>query len=565
MFRTLLRLFKSFTKAERYLFIGALVIFAVALAFNTTKAIYHNTTLMPKVGGQYTEGLVGQPITLNPLLGGSNETDKDLIELLFADLITLSEKYEVSTDGKTWTIDLKPELVWSDGEPLNADDVIFTLGTIQAPETGSPLASSWQGVVIERISERSIAISTKTPYVFFLDNLKNFKIAPRHIFQSIPPQNLRLSNYNLEPVASGPYQFVSYEKEKDGFITKYSFSSNPYYAGTRALIPSFYVSFFKNYQDAILAFNQKAIDGLGGFDPANIDDLKITRQVLEINVPRYYALFLNQSAHPALKEKEVRVALDSATPKRAIIDSVFGSRALLVSGPILPYISGYDESVYNALENSTTTSPAATLDDAGWKLNTDDLSTQTGLPVQTGVREKTSGKTTIKLEFEMAVPDIEFLVETAKMIQGAWATLGVKLTLNILPPAELNSTLIRTRNYQMVLFGNILRGNPDIFSFWHSSQRFSPGLNLSLYENSTVDKLLESVRKEFDSTKRNEALSKIQAEIFKDHPTIFLFSPTYLYATTKDLGGFNGQFIATTSHRFSNVAKWYLETSRVFK
>jgi len=553
MLRTLIRLFKSFTKTERYVFIGALAVFIVAFGFNTAKIIYHSTTLMPAEGGAYTEGLVGQPIALNPLIGGANETDKDLIELLFADLITLAEKYEVSPDGRTWNIDLKPDLVWSDGQPLNADDVIFTLETIQAPETSSPLAASWQGVAIERISERSIAISTKTPYVFFLDNLKNFKIAPRHIFEAIPPQNLRLSNYNLEPVASGPYQFVSYEKEKDGYITTYSLSANPHYAGTRALIPSFTVSFFKNYKEAIIAFNQKAIDGLGGFDPANIDDLKITHRVLEINVPRYYAVFLNQSAHPALKEKEVRTALDEATPKREIIDSIFGSRALLVSGPILPYINGYGSTVYAKPETSSSTSPATILENAGWKLNTE------------GVRTKTTGKTTTTLELEMAVPDIEFLVETAKMIQSAWTQLGVKLNLNILPPSELNNTLIKTRNYQMVLFGNILRGNPDIFSFWHSSQRFSPGLNLSLYENTVVDKNLESIRKEFDETKRNEALAKIQAEVYKDRPAIFLFSPTYLYATTKDLGGFEEKFITTTSYRFSNVNQWYLETSRVFK
>ncbi len=558
MFRTLLRLFNSFTKKERYLFVGGSVIFIVALSFAVTTAIYHRTTLTPAVGGEYSEGLVGQPIALNPLIGGANEIDKDLIELLFADLITLSEKYEVSPDGKTWNIDLKPNLLWSDGQPLNADDVIFTLETIQAAETNSPLAASWQGVAIERISERSIALSTKTPYVFFLDNLKNFKIAPRHIFESIPPQNIRLSNYNLEPVASGPYQFVSYEKEKDGFITSYQLSSNPHYASAHALIPSFRVSFFRNYKDAIIAFNQKTIDGLGGFDPANVNDLKITHRVFEINVPRYYAIFLNQSAHPALKDGAVRTALNELTPKRAIIDSVFGSRALLVSGPILPYISGYDPNVYEA-ENSTSTSPGPMLDNAGWKPNTTETS------AAAGVREKIINKATVKLEFEMAVPDIDFLVQTAKLIQEAWAPAGIKLTLNILSPSELNNTLIKTRNYHMILFGNILRGNPDIFSFWHSSQRFSPGLNLSLYESATVDKLLEEVRKEFDESKRSAALSKIQTEIFKAKPAIFLFSPTYLYATTKDLGGFDEKFIATASHRFDNVAGWFLETSRVFK
>ncbi len=557
MFRTLFRLFKSFTKIERYLAVGGLIIFITALSFTATKAFYNHTTVAPKAGGQYTEGLIGQPISLNPLIAGTNETDRDLLALLFSDLITLSESHEVSADGKTWTVNLKPDFKWSDGEPLNADDVIFTLETIQAPETNSPLLASWQGVDIERISERTVKFTTKTPYAFFLDNLSNFRIAPRHIFQAIPPENLRLSAYNLEPITSGPYQFLRYDKEKDGFITKYYFNANPYHAPAHALIPTFQIAFFKNYKDATSAFNKKQIDGLGGFDPASIVDFQITHQILEKNIPRYYALFLNQSAQPALKELAVRTALDQAVPKKAIIDEVFASRALLVNSPILPYIEGYDT---KAVPTESASTSAEILEAAGWKLNSK------GLPTgQAGVREKTINKTVVKLEFEIAVPDIPFLTATAGKIQEAWAPLGIKTTLNVLTPAELNATLIKTRNYQMVLFGNILRGNPDIFSFWHSSQRFSPGLNLALYENTAVDKLLETVRKEFNPAKRAEALSEIQTKINEDRAAILLYSPTYLYATTKELGGFDESFITTASHRFSNIAKWYLKTSRVFK
>ena len=117
----------------------------------------------------------------------------------------------------------------------------------------------------------------------------------------------------------------------------------------------------------------------------------------------------------------------------------------------------------------------------------------------------------------------------------------------------------------MILFGNILKQNPDLFSFWHSSERFYPGLNLSLYENKKVDALLEQVRKESDSVKRATALSQIQRMISEDMPAIFLYSPKYLYAAPSHFGGFDEPMISVPSDRFRNVNKWYLETTRVFQ
>ena len=117
----------------------------------------------------------------------------------------------------------------------------------------------------------------------------------------------------------------------------------------------------------------------------------------------------------------------------------------------------------------------------------------------------------------------------------------------------------------MILFGNILRNTPDIFSFWHSSERFRSGLNLSFYENKTVDGLLERVRGEYSESARIELLSEIQQEIADDVPAAFLFSPNYLYASPRTLGGFDERFVENPSKRFENVEQWYLKTARVFR
>ena len=165
----------------------------------------------------------------------------------------------------------------------------------------------------------------------------------------------------------------------------------------------------------------------------------------------------------------------------------------------------------------------------------------------------------------MIVPQIPFLVETIDILKNEWVNIGVKLNPIILSPSDITNEVIKTRNYQMILFGNILKNNPDVFSFWHSSERFYPGLNLSLYDNKKVDTLLESIRRNSDEESRKGDLSKLQKLISDDQPAIFLYSPIYLYVGPKNFGGFEEKIINTPSHRFENIHKWYLETTRAFR
>ena len=117
----------------------------------------------------------------------------------------------------------------------------------------------------------------------------------------------------------------------------------------------------------------------------------------------------------------------------------------------------------------------------------------------------------------------------------------------------------------MIIFGNILKNNPDVFSFWHSSERFYPGLNLALYENRIADEILETIRKTLDANVRVRNARKLQSLIAEDQPAIFLFSPNYLYAGPKNLGGLNLRFAPSPANRFDEISKWYLKTARVFK
>ncbi len=550
MFLKFHKLFESLTTSERQIFEGALLLFLISFILNGINVFYKDTAIRPIEGGIYREGVIGQPISINPILAGNNEADKDLIEFLFKDLYTLSESQKISNEGKTWLIRLKNKIFWSDGSPITGDDVVFTVKTIQNPEARSSSFQTWEGINVEKINELEVRFDLKTPYIYFSDNLKNLKLIPKHIFDKIPPSNIRLSDFNLEPVSSGPYVFDSYSKRKDGFIKEYRFKPNNYYFESKSLIDDFRFVFFADTDEAIDAFNKRAIDGLGGISAGELDQIKINHDLWEIKIPRYYSVFFNSQNAATFQEKNVRLAINYAINRKEIIDSVFNGRAEEATGPILVGMEGYK--IY---QNDFDLEKAKKLlEDASWKIGDD------------GVRQKTSGKDVLRLEFDLVAPESEFLKQTAELIKKQLAGIGMKININILPPKEISSGIIKQRSYQMLLFGNVMKNNPDVISFWHSLERFYPGLNLSLYDNKNLDDLLESVRKNFNKNSRIKDIKKIQDIIRDDVPSIFLYSPNYLYIVPKNLGGFKIKSILNySSKRFEDVNEWFLKTARVFK
>jgi peptide/nickel transport system substrate-binding protein len=547
------QIYYSLTKTERYVFWGAILIFLTSGIIWANLMLEAATVEIPVSSNKYREGIVGQPVNVNPIFGGLNDADRDLIELLFSDLITLSESHKASGDGQTWNVILKSNLHWSDGRPLTSDDVIFTIDTIQSASSQSPLFMTWQGVVADRISEREIEFTLRSPYAFFLNNLKDLKIIPKHIFSVIPAENFHLSGFNLEPVGSGPYKFASSEKRKNGFITSYHLATNEYSPLEKPLIKEFEVKFYQDSAEIIRAFNTKKIDGFGGINPKNIEDLKLNHKIIGKLIPQYYAIFINKNTGNGLNNDNVLSALNLATNKERIIETVFSGKALTVNQPLLPFISGYDQSADPGNEFS--------LEEANEILEKDKWM----MDEKIGTRSKTAGNRTEILEFSIVVPQIPFLTETVEIIKSDWEQIGVKLNPIVLNPSDVANEVIKTRNYQMIIFGNVLKNNPDIFSFWHSSERFYPGLNLALYENKKVDNLLESIRKNLNAEVRKNELAELQKLIIEDQPAIFLYSPIYLYAGPKDFGGFEEVTISVPSDRFRNVHKWYLETEKVFE
>ncbi len=542
------------TPRERAVFALATAFFCISGIFVVWSAYYAATEEVPAQGGSFAEGVVGQPTFINPLIAGDNEADYGAIELAFADLGELAETVTENPNGKTWVVALKKNLTWDDGKDLNADDVVFTVETMQDPDNRSPQASAWQGVIAEKAGDTEIRFTLKDRYAFFGRTLRSLKVTPQHIFSGIPVANMRLSKYNLEPVGNGPYSFASIASDKDGFVREIKFTANLHYAGKSPLIPSFSFKFYRTETAMMDDFNTKQIDGMGGISPALAEKIVIGHRLANLPLPRYYALLFNQSTHPALKEKVVRQALAGIIDRKSIIDAAFGGYAAAEYGPLPPSVEGYDESAYAGVKMTHEAANAA-LDKAGWLINPED-----------SVRYKIIDKNRTKLQLDVVVPDVPFLVTAIKLVKEQWAAIGVHANVIITNSDDVARGALRTRNYQVLMYGNVLKGDPDVFSFWHSSRKFYPGLNLSLYGNKDVDALLETVRAGTGGKAgRIIALAQLQRIIADDAPAAFLFNPAYLYAIPTILKGLSEVPPTSPADRLKGVAGWYLKTERAFK
>ncbi len=534
-------IYGALSRREKLAVASALAVCLVAGFLLSLFLLDRLTKTVPADGGILREGEVSQPVYLNPVITNASDADKDLIALVFSSITDVAKKISVSPNGRLWTVRLRDNVRWHDGEKLTADDIIFTIQKIQDSESRSPLFVTWQGVVPERVSELELTLTTGAPYAFFENNLKNLYIIPAHIYSTVPTANWRISNFNLEPVGSGPFKIVSYKKERNGFISAYNLVRNENYFGDKPYIGEIQLNFFTDEQTAVNAFNAGRVDTLSGLSPKNISLVVRNNQLINFFLPRYYAIFLNASSNDLLKNQSVRLALTYAVDKKKIVEQVFRGFAAEAVGPLPPSFheggAATDTAYFNPDEARRI------LDEANIKMGSD------------GFRG----------EIKLIVPKITFLTDTAELVKAYWEAIGIKTTLIVLDPGTIANDVIKTRNYDALLFGNILSQNPDMFSFWHSSERFYPGLNLSLYNNKTADKLIESIRKNFDEASRTNDIVSLSGLIAHDVPAVFLYSPNYVYITSSKVHGIDTTSISLPSERFRNIEAWYVKTKILLK
>ncbi len=569
----------------------------------------------PKKGGSYTEAIVGSPSLVNPLFALANPTDLDLTRLVYAGILRkdtdgnvvpdLAERFTVSTDQKTYTIRLKPNARWHDGERVTADDVVFTIERIQNPEMKSPLAQSFHGVTVTKIDDATIQITLKEVFAPFIETLTT-GILPKHLWYDVPTTTASLAEYNLKPVGAGPFRFASFIKDKKGVLKSYTLERFDDYHGSVPYLKELTFKFYPTFELAITALTKAEVQGIH-LIPKQFKETIPTNEAHAVNLafPQYTAVFFNQEKNSALKDKRVREALIRAVDRERIMHDILRGEATALASPIIP-------GMFAGIETpaAPTVDPAkadALLQDAGWKtvsreayltklradaeqaqnkkteqVKTDAAKKQTEktpdlrdverdvpqvtapkaenpLTEETALLDHYRMKNGVVLHLQLSTVDHPENVQVANIIKEGWEKLGVHVTLDI-RGQNFQKDVIQARNYEALLFGIVVGRDPDPYPFWHSSQREAPGANLALFANREADGLLEDARRTNDVGIRAEKYKRFQDIITNELPADFLFTPTYTYLVGNALKGFTVTSIAKPDDRFAQVTEWHVKT-----
>lgn len=543
------------------LFAAIAVCSAVGLLYLMNAALVVPT---PSRGGALTEGIVGSPRFINPILAVS-DADRDITSLVYSGLLhatpegdyvpDLAQSYTISPDGKTYTVIIRPDATFSDRTPVMADDVVYTVNKIEDPALKSPLLPNWQGVTVQATDAHTVVFTLRQAYAPFIENL-TLGIVPKHLWEGVTDDEFPFSNLNTQPVGSGPYTVSTIQRDASGIPSAYELTANSGYALGEPYLTHLTFEFYQSEQALVDALKSGDIESASGISPENLENLNVDVRTAPLS--RVFGVFFNQSQSTVLRDSAVRQALSDAINRQDLVDAVLGGYGTPLTGPLPPGFSPNIAPSVAAPTGASTTLPLVAQQEllrAGWQL-------------QNGMLTKTSGKgssaTTQTLRFTLATADVPELRAAAEYLKRVWGQMGAQVDIAVYDQGDLSQNVIRPRKYDALLFGEVVGRELDLFAFWHSSQRNDPGLNIAGYANTTVDKDLEALRTTSDPTQQGQLLSAIEAQIAKDAPAVFLYAPDFVYSIPNDIAGVDLGSIETPSDRFLSVAEWHAQTDYVW-
>ncbi|HHX45621.1 MAG TPA: peptide ABC transporter substrate-binding protein [Chloroflexi bacterium] len=517
------------------------------LAFSVT------TVVVPDYGGTYVEGIAGNPQAINPILAQQNPVDRDLVALIFNGLTRvgaqgtimpdLAEDWDISADGTTYTFYLRQDVLWHDGAPFTANDVVYTINAMQNPNyPGSPaLAELWRSVVVEQLDTYTVRFLLREPYAPFLD-YTTIGILPVHILGSVPVEALGDSQFNAKPIGTGPFMVAEVSARH------IALQANPEYFRSRPYLDRIEFIYYPNDQAVFEARKRGEVAGIARVLPEHLQAVRDDPDLTLYSAPLsgYTLIFLNLD-RGVFQDPAVRRAMALALDRQQLVDDILGGQGIVIHSPILPDSWAYDENVRQYTHDPRKAVVA--LEEAGWFDDNGD-----------GVRERGSQV----LAFTLATNDDPTRVRLIHAVSEQLAKVGIRATPEVVGWDELTTEMLPTRRFDAVLSEwQGLPPDPDPYPFWHSSQAMEGGWNVASYISEQADLLLQDARTTNVRDQRIELYRRFQELFSEDMPSLLLYQPVYNYALDKNVQGVQVAPMIDGSQRFSTVSSWYIATQRM--
>lgn len=538
-----------------------IVVLVVGLSIYQFNIFFASTRqTVPSEGGVFREGVVGRFTNANPVFA-TGSADSSVSRLLYSGLlkydgdgklqVDLAESFKVDETGTNYEVTLKKDLKWQDKKPITSKDVEYTYRLIQNPDAKSPLRSSWQGVQVKVIDDRKILFTIQGPLSSFPQYLTN-GIIPEHIFSKIDPAQVRSSSRNnQEVVGSGPFKMDEVEVQKlerDVTREKLSLVANTSYHLGRPKIDQYIIQTYRDEQSLKDDFSDKRLDAINAI-PHPEELTKQDDSVVDMSrtLTSQVNVFFKMS-EPQFADVNIRKALVLGVDRSKTVSDL-GYPVKISDSPFLDTTFAYNKS----LTQKTNNIPEAKkiLDSAGWVVGAG------------GIREKAGQK----LEFSLSVRNLEDYKKIAESLEKQWHDIGVDVKLITLDEDEMQSS-IASHNYTAILTAINLGQDPDIFPFWHSSQKdigSSTRLNLSEYSSKQADLSLEAGRSRTDPSVRAVKYQPFLSAWTTDVPALTIYQPRYVFLVREPFYNFNINSMSINTDRYSNVHNWTVKDKTIRK
>jgi peptide/nickel transport system substrate-binding protein len=507
---------------------------------------------VPASGGHYVEGVTRAPERMNPLFAGINPVDADAASLMFSGLVRLSadgtpqpdlaERWEITGNGQSYLFHLRHGVAWHDGQPFDAEDVVFTFKAIADPGfKGDPaLAQLMDGVIVSARDPLTVEFKLQQAYAPFLAYL-NVGILPKHLLERLDANQLFNADFNAHPVGTGPYKFKRYTSHGVELET-----NSTYYLGPPK-ISTFEFRVYADYPSLAEALRGHQLDGaLLGPETSrpDLDFLASDRRFAlhDLVTTSYNTVYLDTRL-PLFSDATVRKALWQAMDPQFLVDQVAGGRGQPVEATIPKQSWAYSPAEAPPFDPGAA---ARDLEAGGWSRGRD------------GVRFKDGQR----LAFTLSTTNDSQRLAIAQNLAEQWRALGADVQVEPLAASTFIDEHLLPRKFEAALVAVDPGPDPDPYPFWHSSQIAPPGRNLANFSDPRMDDVLERARQTTDTARRKELYALFDGYLIAAVPQVPLYAPVYTYVQSARVQGFSDSMLFTLASRFSSVGDWYVNTSR---
>jgi peptide/nickel transport system substrate-binding protein len=484
---------------------------------------------VPARGDRLVSASIGDATTLIPMLA-SDSASQDVAGQLYLPLLKydknlnlvgqLAESWQVSRDNLTLTFHLRPGLTWTDGKPFTSADCMFTLKLMQDPHTQSPFKSDYDKIArYEAPDPLTFVVHYTEPFSPALSTWASLAILPAHVFKGVDIMHTPLARHPKATI--GPYTLADWEPQQSILMR-----ANPHYYDGPVWITERLTRIIPDTSTQFLELAAGHLDAMG-LTPIQYRRIFDTKPILRREYKRYRYLGFSYTylgfnlKRPPFDDVRVRRAIAYAIDRQEIVDGVLLGLGDVIATPYKPGTYWVDKAI-----RPRPFDPAkakALLAQAGWTDHDGDgLVDKDGKPLSFTILTNNGNQQR---------------ADTAIIIQKRLRQVGIDVQIRLVEWSSFISNFIDTRNFDAVILGWGMSPEPDQFVIWHSSQTGPHQFNFLSYANPVVDKALVDGRRTFDRARRKHDYDRMQEEIHKDVPVVFLFAPYSLPVYHKRIHG----------------------------